>query len=110
MFKGETAVWLREPTSGRKARRDRARGGTTLPADAASAALIGQLKAWRAGVARTRGVPAFVVLHDTTLDAIAASRPTTLDQLRGMPGIGEKKLEHYGADLVALVRAADTPE
>ncbi|MBK5959200.1 DNA helicase RecQ [Rhodoplanes elegans] len=110
VFKGETAVWLREPTSGRKARRDRARGGTTLPADAASAALIGQLKAWRAGVARTRGVPAFVVLHDTTLDAIAASRPTTLDQLRGMPGIGEKKLEHYGADLVALVRAADTPE
>jgi ATP-dependent DNA helicase RecQ len=44
------------------------------------------------------------VLHDSTIDGIAAARPATLDQLRGIAGIGDKKLEHYGEDLIALVR------
>jgi len=50
-------------------------------------------------------VPAYVVFHDATLDGIATSRPTTLAQLRGIPGIGDKKLEHYGDELLALVNA-----
>jgi ATP-dependent DNA helicase RecQ len=52
-------------------------------------------------------VPAYVVLHDTTIDGIAATRPTTLGQLRGIPGIGDKKLEHYGDELLALIAAAN---
>jgi ATP-dependent DNA helicase RecQ len=51
-------------------------------------------------------VPAYVVLHDTTIDDIATSRPTTSEQLRGIPGIGDKKLEHYGDELIALVQAS----
>jgi len=39
---------------------------------------------------------------------IATSRPTTLGQLRDIPGIGDKKLEHYGDELIALVRASPT--
>jgi ATP-dependent DNA helicase RecQ len=64
------------------------------------------LRAWRSEVARTRGVPAYVVLHDTTIDGIASARPTTSGQLRNIPGIGDKKLEHYGAELLAVVAAA----
>ena len=64
------------------------------------------LRAWRSEVARTRGMPAYVVLHDTTIDGIATARPTTLAQLRDIPGIGDKKLERYGADLLKLVAAA----
>jgi ATP-dependent DNA helicase RecQ len=45
-------------------------------------------------VARKRGVPAYVVLHDSTIDGIASLRPTTPGELRGIPGIGDKKLEH----------------
>jgi ATP-dependent DNA helicase RecQ len=56
-------------------------------------------------VARSRGVPAYVVLHDSTIDGIAALRPATLAQLRDIPGIGDKKLEHYGDELIALVKA-----
>jgi ATP-dependent DNA helicase RecQ len=51
-------------------------------------------------------VPAYVVLHDSTIDGIASARPSTLTQLRGIPGIGDKKLEHYGDELLALVNAA----
>ena len=56
-------------------------------------------------MARKRGVPAYVVLHDSTIDGIASSQPATPGQLRNIPGIGDKKLEHYGDELIALVKA-----
>ena len=44
-----------------------------------------------------------IVQHDSTIDGIAAARPQTLEQLRGIPGIGDKKLERYGRELIELV-------
>ena len=85
------------------ARRSRARRRRT--ARAGDPALHAALKAWRSEIARKRGVPAYVVLHDSTIDGIAASRPATLNELRGIAGIGDKKLEHYGEELIALVKA-----
>lgn len=112
VLKGETEVMLREqaPTTRNRAIRDKSRRGDLAPAAAGQAgavhsALHTALKAWRAEIARTRGFPAYVVLHDSTIDGIAASRPTTLSGLRGIAGIGDKKLEHYGDELIALVKA-----
>ena len=48
-------------------------------------------------------MPAYVVLHDRTLAALAAARPSTLDALSEIPGIGPAKLEAYGRDLLALL-------
>ena len=66
-------------------------------------ALHTALKAWRSEIARKRGVPAYVVLHDATIDGIVRAWPTTLDELRDVPGIGDKKLEHYGEELLRLM-------
>ncbi|HEY8336298.1 MAG TPA: HRDC domain-containing protein, partial [Tardiphaga sp.] len=63
-------------------------------------------RAWRSELAKKTSVPAYVILHDATLDGIATARPTSLAQLRGIPGIGDKKLERYGTELIALVTAA----
>ena len=49
-------------------------------------------------------MPAFVIFHDSTLAAIAAARPQTADALAGISGIGARKLERYGAALLAVVR------
>jgi ATP-dependent DNA helicase RecQ len=112
VLKGETEVLLREPTAGshRPSRTKSRRGDlASVPAGQGKAgdpSLIGALRAWRSDVARQRGVPAYVVLHDATIDGIAASRPTTPTQLRNIPGIGDKKLEHYGDELIALVKAS----
>jgi ATP-dependent DNA helicase RecQ len=113
VLKGETEVMLREETAGSRIRasRTRSRRGDIIPGSSGRGetghpALLGILRAWRSEVARKRGVPAYVVLHDSTIDGIATSRPTTLSQLRDIPGIGDKKLEHYGAELIALVNAA----
>ena len=112
VLKGETEVMLREQAAGAprdpdeiKARRYCA-AESPAPSGAANPGLVGALRAWRSEVARTRGVPAYVVLHDATIDGIATSRPTTLAGLRNIPGIGDKKLEHYGDELIALVKAA----
>ena len=112
VLKGETEVMLREEPAGSRIRasRTKSRRGDIAPrspgrTETGDAALLGILRAWRSEVARKRGVPAYVVFHDATLDGIATSRPTTLAQLRGIPGIGDKKLEHYGDELLALVNA-----
>ena len=52
----------------------------------------------------TQGVPAYVIFHDSTLETIAATQPRTLDDLRGISGIGAKKLERYGEALLTLTR------
>jgi ATP-dependent DNA helicase RecQ len=113
VLKGETEVMLREETPGTRIRasRTRSRRGDLAPraagqGETGDANLIGILRAWRSEVARKRGVPAYVVLHDSTIDGIATSRPATLTRLRDIPGIGDKKLEHYGDELIALVKGA----
>ncbi len=114
VLKGETEVLLREHAAGSRLRatRIKSRRGDIAPqaagqGEAGNPALIGALRTWRSQVARQRGVPAYVVLHDATIDGIATARPTTLAQLRGIPGIGDKKLEHYGDELLALVKATE---
>jgi ATP-dependent DNA helicase RecQ len=113
VLKGETEVMLREQTTGRdRPSRTKSRRGDLAAQPAAAdkpvnADLLGILRTWRSEIARKRGVPAYVVLHDATIDGIAASRPTTPEQLRDIPGIGDKKLERYGRELIALVSSAN---
>jgi ATP-dependent DNA helicase RecQ len=109
VLRGETVIMLREDRSATKSRkRDRAKAQATSAAPSgstASASLFAALRSWRSATAREHGVPAYVILHDATLEGIAAVRPKTRDQLRGVSGIGDKKLEHYGDALLELVRA-----
>jgi ATP-dependent DNA helicase RecQ len=113
VLKGEAEVLLREETAGSRVRLRRSKSPagdlaarSTGAATTSDPGLLSALRAWRSELARRRGIPAYVVLHDSTIDAIAASRPTTLPQLRGIPGIGDKKLEHYGQELIALVKTS----
>jgi ATP-dependent DNA helicase RecQ len=67
--------------------------------------LFERLRAWRLEAARRHGVPAYVIFHDATLREIARLRPPSLDALRGISGIGARKLEAYGEHIVGLVRS-----
>jgi ATP-dependent DNA helicase RecQ len=78
----------------------------SLPAEAAP--LFERLREWRSGVAREQAVPAYIIFGDATLRGIALSEPTSLEQLAGISGIGEKKLEAYGAALLEVVAAQGT--
>ncbi|GAA3813356.1 DNA helicase RecQ [Streptomyces coacervatus] len=61
------------------------------------------LRAWRAEQAREQGVPAYVIFHDATLREIATAWPTSVTQLGGISGVGEKKLATYGEGVVEVL-------
>ncbi|CAN5453167.1 ATP-dependent DNA helicase UvrD2 [soil metagenome] len=67
--------------------------------------LLVELKDWRSRTAKELKVPAFVVFSDNTLIAIAETLPTDDAALVAIPGIGARKLEQFGADLLELVRS-----
>jgi ATP-dependent DNA helicase RecQ len=82
------------------------RGRSKAPrrSEPASSPLLDELKAWRKDEARRQSVPPYVVFHDSTLAAIAAAQPRDLGALGAIPGMGAKKLQRYGAALLALLQ------
>jgi ATP-dependent DNA helicase RecQ len=58
------------------------------------------LREWRRNTARELGTAAFLVLHDTALDALCAAKPSTLQALRAVSGFGDKKVERYGQEIL----------
>jgi ATP-dependent DNA helicase RecQ len=104
LLKGERSVALRTWREPKRAAR--VRGGTAEMLAGPAQELFERLRAWRVEAARRHGVPAYVIFHDATLREIARSRPPSLEALRGISGIGARKLEAYGEDIIALVRGA----
>jgi ATP-dependent DNA helicase RecQ len=71
-------------------------------------AVFERLRRWRTSVAKELGMPPYVIFHDSTLRLIAASPPSTLDELRQVNGVGDTKLEKYGQQILEVL--ADEPE
>jgi ATP-dependent DNA helicase RecQ len=63
------------------------------------------LKAWRAEVAKEHGLPAYVIFQNVTLAEMARQRPQSLDELAGISGVGAKKLEAYGREILRVLDA-----
>jgi ATP-dependent DNA helicase RecQ len=103
VLKGEITVSFRAEAE-RPRQRERSRKAAFVSSlhSPVAGPLLDALRAWRHATAREHGVPAYVVFHDSTLEAIAATRPRTLDDLRGISGIGAKKLERYGEALLTI--------
>jgi ATP-dependent DNA helicase RecQ len=108
-----TPDWLSEPAEAQRTRRSRS------PLVAAGVSPVRQserpegpvtpdfnpelreyLRQWRSAVASQEEVPAFVVMHDTSLAEICRKRPASLAEIRGVSGFGEKKTEHYGQQIL----------
>ncbi|HEY4153075.1 MAG TPA: DNA helicase RecQ [Pseudolysinimonas sp.] len=97
---GSRTVLLRRETA-KPTRAAKSKAGAELPDGARP--LFERLREWRAGVAREQGVPAYIVFGDATLRGIALTRPSSLEQLGTIPGVGEKKLESYGSGVLDVV-------
>ena len=105
VLKGEQKVQLRQYQKPVKAKRPSTSRSsyeeTELSRD--EQAIFDRLRSWRMGTAREHGVPAYVVFQDATLREIAKVKPSSIDQLRGVSGVGEKKLVSYGDEIVAII-------
>ena len=67
--------------------------------------LLAYLREWRRTVANRAGVPAFMILHDTSLEDLCRKNPTNLRELLRVSGIGERKAEIYGAEIFAALES-----
>ncbi|CCD39085.1 ATP-dependent DNA helicase RecQ [Candidatus Paraburkholderia kirkii UZHbot1] len=107
VLKGEERVTLRKYVKPVRSRQTSARTGERADPTARMSprekARWERLRAWRAETAKSDGVPAYVIFHDATLAEIARSDPDTVDDLRHIPGIGVRKLERFGNELLDVV-------
>jgi ATP-dependent DNA helicase RecQ len=110
VLKGEVPIVLRVPRDApargrvrREGRAPTAGAGLAAPLDDAAQARFAALKAWRAEIAREHNLPAYVVFHDATLAAMAQQQPATLDALGTISGVGAKKLEAYGREILRVL-------
>jgi len=113
VLKGEVAIVLRLPRAATASRVRKERGPASARApvvarelDAAARQRFAALKAWRAEVAREHNLPAFVVFHDATLATMAREQPAALDGLARISGVGTKKLEAYGREILRVLGTA----
>jgi ATP-dependent DNA helicase RecQ len=118
VLRGAVPVHLRVPTESKgrvkadkadKAIRQKTPAGKAppVPLDDLGHARFTALKAWRAEVAREHNLPAYIVFHDATLAEMARSRPRSLDDIAGISGVGARKLEAYGVEILRVLEAAE---
>jgi ATP-dependent DNA helicase RecQ len=105
VLKGGQKVQLRQYQKPVKQKTPRAsKGYVESDLSSAEEKIFDRLRTWRMGTAREHNVAAYIIFNDATLREIAKARPTALDDLRGISGVGEKKLASYGDQIVELIR------
>jgi ATP-dependent DNA helicase RecQ len=112
VLRGEVRLLLRQPSdSPRRRRASQGRGDPRssgkpppIELDADGLERFAALKAWRAEVAREHNLPAYVVFHDATLAEMARAQPGSQAELGTISGVGAKKLEAYGDELLRVLR------
>jgi len=106
VLKGGQKVQLRQyqkPVKQKRSSSSAPKGYVETSLDGDEQRLFDRLRSWRMGAAREHGVPAYVIFNDATLREIAKVRPSTLGEMRGISGVGEKKLVSYGEEIVSLI-------
>src|SRR6185312_8801747 len=114
---GVLPEWLALPSAAEKPKRRRESslvgdGGESALAVSSSMNSISEpdselreyLRDWRRNIAREQGIPAFVVMHDTTIESLCRIQPQTLGELRHVQGLGVRKLELYGSQLLSAMQ------
>lgn len=107
VLRGDVQVLLRESAAAsrtRSAKRSTPTSAAAIHLGPDAQARFINLKAWRAEVAKAHDLPAYVIFNDATLVGIAERNPQTLADLQGISGIGAKKLEAYGEEVLRVVR------
>ncbi|MNM54799.1 ATP-dependent DNA helicase RecQ [compost metagenome] len=104
VLKGRRQMMMRRESPASRERERSSGPRTGLPVQPQDLALFNALRGLRAELAREQNVPAFVIFHDSTLRNIAEQRPTSVDALGRVGGIGGSKLSRYGERLVDIVR------
>ncbi len=109
---GREPVRLTRVWPGANAASGKSRSRSKAVAEGADEGLFERLRAWRRQLADDRDVPAYVICGDATLRHVARTYPQTLESLKSVPGIGDRKRADFGDQIVGIVKEwlADHPQ
>ena len=116
VLRGEIRIELREarePAPRVRGSRSRGSGNPKVPRaaavlDDAGQARFAALKTWRSEVAKEHNLPAYIVFNDATLAQMASESPDSMSALAGIRGVGAKKLEAYGRQILRVLEQIDS--
>ena len=105
VLNGQKSLKLRrDPVAARKRRKPR-----TVPDGPVDTPLFEKLRETRLELARSQGVPPYVIFHDSTLAAMAKLRPASLGEFAQIPGVGQTKLDRYGERFLEVITRSAAP-
>ena len=115
VLQGGERIFLRgereaPPAPSRRSKRAAAPAQTALVPGSVDERIFERLRTLRREISASHGVPPYVVFHDSTLRAMAATRPRTSGELAALPGVGATKLERYGERFLAAIAESGAPE
>ncbi|MEV1114516.1 DNA helicase RecQ [Actinosynnema sp. NPDC049800] len=105
LYQGRKVAMRREPERAAKVKTAKAAKNAPVDLPAEAAPVFEKLRAWRTTQAREQGVPPYIIFNDATLRQIAATTPSTLDELSAISGVGENKLAKYGQQILDTLSA-----
>ncbi|MEN6521101.1 MAG: DNA helicase RecQ [Armatimonadota bacterium] len=108
VLQGDASISLRKDHLGREKKKKVSAASKLVNPE--SVGLFEALRTRRLDLARELGVPPYVIFHDSTLKAMAETRPTSLEEMSHISGVGEHKLEKYGAIFLEVIGVSTTPK
>jgi len=105
VLRGDQQIQLRQYQKPVKQKRQTSKPKGYVESDLSTSeqVIFDKLRWWRVETARKHNVPAYVIFHDATMREIAKAKPGSLGDLRNISGVGEKKLETYGEEIVSMI-------
>jgi ATP-dependent DNA helicase RecQ len=97
-------AWMTKSTAERPGKKRKRKGDAPAPRNA-DAGLLDHMREWRRVAAKRNGVPAYVIMHDSTLEEVCRRRPASTVELLAITGIGNRKAELYGAEIFSALKA-----
>ncbi|NEX60642.1 DNA helicase RecQ [Noviherbaspirillum galbum] len=109
VLRGERRIELRHYQKPQRQKRQasRSRGFSEVELSGTEQAVFEKLRWWRVETARKHNVPAYVIFHDATMREIAKRQPHSIHELGTVSGVGEKKLQTYGEEIIALITSVE---
>ncbi|MFI3189859.1 ATP-dependent DNA helicase RecQ [Crenothrix sp. D3] len=104
ILRGEQQLILRKDIKQEKIKRDKKIAGIARSRDDSNALLWDTLRAKRREIADAQEVPPYVIFHDATLMEMMEHKPTTLEKMAQLSGVGQRKLDLYGEKFLVIIR------
>jgi ATP-dependent DNA helicase RecQ len=105
LYQGRKVLMRREAERAAKVKTAKAAKSAPVDLPAEAAPVFEKLRAWRTAQAKEQAVPPYIIFNDATLRQIAATTPSTLDELSAISGVGENKLAKYGQQILDTLSA-----